>query len=169
MCGIAGAISKTHIAAGMIEAASAAIGHRGPDDQGVQRITFAGGEVVLGNRRLAILDLSPAGHMPMSDPDTGNWITYNGEIYNFRELKQELIQASDRFLSDSDTEVILKGYARYGVEWLARLRGMFALALFDARDEELVLARDRFGIKPLYYWQSGAAFKIGRASCRERV
>ena len=155
MCGIAGAFSRGKIAPGVVEAATAAIAHRGPDDEGIQRITFSQGEAVFGNRRLAILDLSPAGHMPMHDPAGGNWITYNGEIYNFRELKLELERAGDHFLSDSDTEVILKGYARHGAAWFPRLRGMFALALFDAREEALVLARDRFGIKPLYYAERG--------------
>ena len=155
MCGIAGAISTTRIPEGVVEAATSALAHRGPDDQGVERIPFAGGEVALGNRRLAILDLSPAGHMPMQDPATSNWITYNGEIYNFRELKQELAREGLHFTSDSDTEVILKGYARYGTEWFTRLRGMFALAILDAAKQELLLVRDRFGIKPLYYAQRG--------------
>lgn len=155
MCGIAGAISRTRIPDGAIQAATAALAHRGPDDQGVERITHARGEATLGNCRLAIQDLSPAGHMPMHDAATGNWITFNGEIYNFRELKQELGQQGARFTSDSDTEVVLAGYARHGVAWFTRLRGMFGLAIFDAAKQEVIVARDRFGIKPLYYAQRG--------------
>ncbi len=154
MCGIAGWVGST--LATPMEVLLQPMAHRGPDDQGVEHIIpSSGGEVVLGNRRLAILDLSPAGHMPMRDPATGNWITFNGEIYNFRELKQELAQQGARFTSDSDTEVVLAGYARYGVAWFTRLRGMFGLALFDAAKQDLVIARDRFGIKPIYYAQRG--------------
>jgi len=119
--------------------------HRGPDDQGV---TVAG-EVVLGNTRLAIIDRSAAGHQPMNDPETGNWITYNGETYNFKELRRELGGA---WTSNTDTEVVLRAFRQWGVEAFRRLRGMFALALWDNRKKRLLLARDPLGIKPLYYY-----------------
>jgi len=155
MCGIAGAISKRELAEGWCAAATSALHHRGPDDNGVERVRTATGEVALGNCRLAIQDLSPAGHMPMQDEESGSWITFNGEIYNFPELRAELERDGARFRSHSDTEVVLKGYARHGAPWFARLRGMFGLAIFDAKRQKLLLARDRFGIKPLYYTQKG--------------
>lgn len=122
--------------------------HRGPDDSGL----FQDRYVALGHRRLSIIDLSPAGHQPMPNKDGTIWVTYNGEIYNYRELAAELAEC--RFLSRSDTEVLLHGYAAWGIEGLlARLRGMFAFAIYDARTEpsRCLLARDRLGIKPLYY------------------
>jgi len=115
-------------------------------------------EVGLGNRRLAILDLSPLGHQPMHDAETGNWIVYNGEIYNFRDVRGELEQAGDVFVSHSDTEVVLKAYARWGGRCLTKFRGMFAFALWDARSHSLFIARDPMGIKPLYFVQSGSYF-----------
>jgi asparagine synthase (glutamine-hydrolysing) len=118
--------------------------HRGPDDQGVVQC----GKVVLGNTRLAIIDTSVAGHQPMHDPVTGNWITYNGETYNFKDLRHEL---SGPWSSNTDTEVVLHAYREFGVNAFRKLRGMFALALWDNQDQTLVLARDPLGIKPLYY------------------
>jgi asparagine synthase (glutamine-hydrolysing) len=108
-------------------------------------------QVALGNTRLAIIDLSAAGHQPMQDSEAGLTITYNGEIYNFRELRAEIGEAFGPWQSNTDTEVVLRAYRRWGVAAFAKLRGMFALAIWDARQQELVLARDRFGIKPLYY------------------
>jgi asparagine synthase (glutamine-hydrolysing) len=108
--------------------------------------------VILGHRRLAILDLSPGGHQPMSNEDETVWIVFNGEIYNFLELRQTLADAHHRFRSRSDTEVLLHGYEEWGIEkLLEKLRGMFAFALYDSKKPQLILARDRFGIKPLYY------------------
>jgi asparagine synthase (glutamine-hydrolysing) len=121
--------------------------HRGPDDQGVVR---CGAQVVLGNTRLAIIDTSAAGHQPMRDPVTGNWITYNGETYNFRELRREL--AGEAWNSDTDTEVVLRAYSKWGTGAFQKLRGMFALAIWDNVRQTLVLARDPLGIKPLYYY-----------------
>ena len=115
-------------------------------------------EIGLGNRRLAILDLSPLAHQPMHDAETGNWIVYNGEIYNFRDVREELEQAGTRFVSNSDTEVLLKAYGRWGEQCLEKFRGIFAFAIWDARRHSLFLARDPMGIKPLYYAQSGAYF-----------
>jgi asparagine synthase (glutamine-hydrolysing) len=108
----------------------------------------------LGHRRLAILDLSPYGHCPMSYCNGRYWITFNGEIYNFNELKTELISKGHQFISHTDTEVILAAYAEWGVTCLQRFHGMWAFAIYDIQQQEIFLARDRFGIKPLYYWMS---------------
>ncbi len=161
MCGIFGIISeKGHLAADCLKRATQSLAHRGPDDSGtvILQDPVAEVEVGLGNRRLAILDLSPLGHQPMHDPETGNWIVYNGEIYNFREIRDELERLGGRFVSHSDTEVILKAYARWGEKCLDKFRGMFAFALWDARQHRLLIARDPMGIKPLYYAQSGSQF-----------
>jgi asparagine synthase (glutamine-hydrolysing) len=136
----------------------AAMHHRGPDDCGLVTVETGGRFVVMGSTRLAILDRSPAGHMPMPDAESGNWIVYNGEVYNFGELRRQLEQDGERFASATDTEVVLKGYRRWGTEVARRLRGMFALAIWDASRQELFLARDRLGEKPLYYWTSGSEF-----------
>lgn len=162
MCGIVGIIAKdTQIPSGLLETATLSLAHRGPDDSGtiiLRESMPTPVEIGLGNRRLAILDLSPLGHQPMHDPETGNWIAYNGEIYNFREIRRELEQNGDCFTSHTDTEVILKAYARWGTACLERFRGMFAVALWDARLHQLFLARDQMGIKPLYYAQAGSYF-----------
>jgi asparagine synthase (glutamine-hydrolysing) len=130
---------------------TAAQAHRGPDASGLHAATHA----VLGHRRLSILDLSPAGHQPMSNEDGTIWVTYNGEIYNQRELRRELVRAGHDFGSTTDTEVLVHGYEQWGIEGLlARLRGMFAFGLYDPR-RGLLLARDRLGIKPLYYFDAG--------------
>ena len=126
---------------------------RGPDGEGQWR--SPDGRVALGHRRLAIIDLSPAGAQPMVDPATGNVVVFNGEIYNYRDLKRELQAAGQRFRTDSDTEVLLHLYARHGESMVERLRGMFAFALWDARAHKLLLARDPLGIKPLYYADDG--------------
>jgi asparagine synthase (glutamine-hydrolysing) len=128
---------------------TAALEHRGPDDGGIHAVAVGG--PVLGHRRLSILDLSPLGHQPMQSPCGRYWITYNGEIYNFRELRLELEQLKHRFNSDSDTEVILAAYAQWGLDAVSRFRGMFAFALWDGPAKRLHLCRDRFGVKPLYY------------------
>jgi asparagine synthase (glutamine-hydrolysing) len=114
--------------------------------------------IFLGNRRLAILDLSPAGRQPMQDRDTGNWIVYNGEIYNFREIRSELESYGVAFHSHCDTEVVLKAYAKWGAGCLDYFRGMFAFAIWDTRTRGLFLARDRFGEKPLYYFRRDGLF-----------
>ncbi len=125
--------------------------HRGPDDDGLQSFGDDTRGCALGSRRLAIIDLSVNGHMPMVDEESGNAIVYNGEVYNYRELRAELIAAGERFRSDSDTEVVLKAYRRWGRACLDRFRGMFAFALWDAGANEIFMARDRAGKKPLYY------------------
>ncbi len=132
--------------------------HRGPDDSGLWERHFGDGTYIgLGSRRLAILDLSPDGHMPMSNEDGSVWITFNGEIYNFADLRRELEGKGHRFRSHTDTEAIVHLYEEYGVECLNRLNGMFAFAICDLRSSspKLFLARDHFGIKPLYYHERG--------------
>ena len=159
MCGIFGiAAHKCQIPDGLLERGTQSLAHRGPDDSGTIVVRDATCEVGLGNRRLAILDLSALGHQPMQDADTGNWIAYNGEIYNFRDIRDELARSGTRFVSHSDTEVVLKAYARWGQECFTRFRGMFALALWDASQHQLVVARDPMGIKPLYYAETGPFF-----------
>src|SRR5882724_4334759 len=128
--------------------------HRGPDDSGLWERRFPdGGYIGLGSRRLAILDLSADGHMPMSNEDGSVWITYNGEIYNFGDLRRELEAKGHRFRSHTDTETVVHLYEEYGVDCLNRLNGMFAFAICDLRGSspKLFLARDHFGVKPFYY------------------
>jgi asparagine synthase (glutamine-hydrolysing) len=139
-----------------LESMLQAIAHRGPDDQGVCcfRCASTGHHVFLGHRRLAIID--PVGaHQPMCDAAAGLALTFNGEIYNFRELRAELAGLGYRFALDSDTEVLLRAYQHWGGEVVHHLRGMFAFAIWDARNERLFLARDRFGEKPLFLYENG--------------
>jgi asparagine synthase (glutamine-hydrolysing) len=155
MCGIAGQASvgiSGHANADAMRLGTAMCGtmvHRGPDDSGVW--SREDGSVVLGHRRLSIIDLSPLGRNPMVWDDGRLRITFNGEIYNFRELRTELEADGCRFRSQTDTEVILAAYDRWGVACLERLAGMFAFAIWDEPRQRLFLARDRFGKKPLYY------------------
>ncbi len=130
--------------------------HRGPDASGFHRAAGVG----LGHRRLSIIDPA-AGHQPMTDPDSHNVIIYNGEVYNYVELKAELAALGHRFTTDSDTEVILKAYDQWGEDCLRRLNGMWAFALWDERRQQLFLARDRLGIKPLHYYTDGSRFLFG--------
>jgi asparagine synthase (glutamine-hydrolysing) len=158
MCGIAGRLnfrSGAPVDEALVRAMCDLIAHRGPNGEGV----YIDGPVGFGHRRLAIIDLSPGGRQPMTD-DGRLWITFNGEIYNFLELRQELEGRGHRFRSQSDTEVILAAYRQWGIECLQRLRGMFALAIWDNADRQLFIARDRLGKKPLHYWldQDGLAF-----------
>ncbi|HUE22118.1 MAG TPA: asparagine synthase (glutamine-hydrolyzing) [Bryobacteraceae bacterium] len=152
MCGIAGIFrtggDTTPADRAAVERMAAAETHRGPDDAGM----FQDARIVLGHRRLSIIDLSPTGHQPMSNEDGAVWVTYNGEIYNYAELAAEL--PGHRFVSRCDTEVLLHGYEEWGIDGLLRrLRGMFAFAMYDNRGPQplCLLARDRLGIKPLYY------------------
>ena len=150
MCGIAGHINVNNPPPREpVEKLTQAIRHRGPDDQGVWK--SPDGACVLGHARLSIIDLSPLGRQPMLDPETGNGIVFNGEIYNFQALRKQCEAAGDRFRSHSDTEVILALYRRHGVDCLDHLRGMFAFALWDAGRRRLFMARDRVGKKPLNY------------------
>lgn len=152
MCGISGTIGLADRR--VIEAMTEAIAHRGPDDHGV--LIDEPGQIALGHRRLSIIDLSAAGHQPMTYRNDRYWIVLNGEIYNFIEIRSELEERGHTFRSTSDTEVLLAAYAEWGAACLERLRGMFAFAIYDRGSEavggsHIFLARDRFGIKPLYY------------------
>ncbi len=151
MCGITGLIRTERLFLDDVPAVwrmTASLTHRGPDAGGL----YSDEHVVLGHRRLSIIDLSQAGHQPMSNEDGNVWVTYNGEIYNYPELRRELVSQGHHFRSRSDTEVILHGYEQWGIErLLEKLRGMFAFGLYDSR-RGLILARDRLGIKPLYYF-----------------
>jgi asparagine synthase (glutamine-hydrolysing) len=159
MCGIAGIFDKTnaHASPGIVEAMVNCLKHRGPDDQGIRKCV-AGGEVIFGHTRLSILDLSQSGHQPMSGSETGVCLNYNGECYNYLDLRRELSVSDIEWRSDTDTEVVLRAYERWGHAAFKRLRGMFALALWDSNRQTLVLARDQFGIKPLYYYRTGKSF-----------
>jgi asparagine synthase (glutamine-hydrolysing) len=151
MCSISGLFSTAPTSHEAVARMNRAQKHRGPDDHGIASCTFPGGEVILGNTRLAIIDTSTAGHQPMNDPKTGNWITYNGETYNFKDLRREL-DHSEGWTSNTDTEVVLRAYRAWGVDAFRKLRGMFAVAIWDDQKQTLVLARDPLGIKPLYYY-----------------
>jgi asparagine synthase (glutamine-hydrolysing) len=157
MCGICGIVyqERDHkVDEQVLTAMRDVMLKRGPDDAG----TYVAPGIGLGSRRLAILDLTQQGHMPMSTPDGRYWITYNGEIYNFRELRAELEDRGCVFRSLTDTEVALYLYEHEGPAMLSRLNGMFAIAIWDAQDRTLFLARDRLGVKPLYYHQHDGAF-----------
>ncbi len=154
MCGITGLISLSgkNLAdndVALVSAMCEVQNHRGPDDRGVTAL----GRAVLGSNRLSIIDLSKAGHMPMPDPRTGRWITYNGEVYNFAELRKELEAAGHQFRSHTDTEVVLHAYEQWGVAAFDRLVGMFAFAIYDPAADVLLLVRDRYGKKPVYFAQ----------------
>ncbi|MCC6338261.1 MAG: asparagine synthase (glutamine-hydrolyzing) [Myxococcales bacterium] len=149
MCGVAGAFQTDGkpVSIQTIKRMTDVLHHRGPDGEGYWAESFVG----LGHRRLAIIDLSSAGHQPMQTEDGKFVISYNGEIYNFPNLRMELEAKGHRFRSRTDTEVLLKGYAEWGPAIFSRLNGMFAFALWDARELTLTLVRDRYGIKPLYW------------------
>ena len=124
--------------------------HRGPDDEGVFFISFAEGSVGLGHCRLAILDLSRAGRQPMCDPAKRFWITYNGEVYNYKEIREALVRDNFQFRTKTDTEVILAAYIRYGKDCLKKFNGMFSFAICDSEKKNLFCARDRLGVKPFF-------------------
>jgi asparagine synthase (glutamine-hydrolysing) len=162
MCGIAGIVSlePQTVIGPMLES----IEHRGRDDHGVwvsDPIDDSGRRVCFGHRRLAIIDPTPAGHEPMFSPDGRFVLTFNGEIYNYRELREQLRQLGHKFKTDSDAEVLLAVIAEWGCEGISRLNGMFAFAVWDNRERTLTLVRDHVGIKPLYYAVAGDAFIFG--------
>lgn len=151
MCGICGYIGRKKITREQLKAMNDTMYHRGPDDSGEEIYEMKGGWLVaFAQRRLSILDLSALGHQPMHSPDRRVSVVYNGEIYNFRELRDELADYS--FRSDCDTEVIIAAYLKWGIRCIERFNGMFAIALYDRDTEEIYLVRDRIGKKPLYYW-----------------
>lgn len=158
MCGITGVVHLDggHADRELLQRMTAAIAHRGPDGEG----HHLDGPVGLGHRRLAVIDLTDTGRQPMSTPDGRFTIVYNGEVYNYRELRTSLSRSYD-FVSSSDTEVVLAALANHGVDALPMFNGMFALALWDHDRRELLLARDRYGIKPLYYATVGDTLLFG--------
>ncbi len=165
MCGIFGLIGqrKFNLEEALLEGTHT-LAHRGPDDQGTELLPLASDQdqcIGLGSRRLAILDLSPAGHQPMHSRKSGNWLVFNGEIYNFCEIRAQLEKLGHRFTSTGDTEVLLAAYDRWGEACLERLTGMFAFAVWNTRRERLFLARDRLGEKPLYYYAGSDLFLFG--------
>lgn len=156
MCGILGVASAmSPVDSRQIALMLDTLRHRGPDDSGEWS---SGDGVELGHRRLAIIDLSPAGHQPMADGSGTLHVTFNGEIYNYRDLRRELAGRGHPFHTASDTEVLLAAYRQWGTRCVERLNGMFAFALYDAAKRELFLARDRAGEKPLFYHHSGGRF-----------
>jgi asparagine synthase (glutamine-hydrolysing) len=159
MCGITGLVHLDGLPVSpvLLQKMTDAIAHRGPDGEG----HWIEGNVCIGHRRLAIIDLSPAGHQPMISTDHRYVLSFNGEIYNFRELRTELEAAGYWFRSKTDSEVVLNALAHWGTDALLKFNGMFALALWDRKARTLLLARDRYGIKPLYYAQQGHSFAFG--------
>ena len=164
MCGICGKIAQglsEEDLAHQIHGMMTRIAHRGPDDQGQVVLEASDALIGLGHHRLTILDLSSAGRQPMADENRQAWIVYNGEVYNFREIRKELEAIGHRFRSSTDTEVVLRAYLAWGTECLSRLEGMFAFAIWDDANRRLVLARDRAGIKPLHYGLTPAGIVFG--------
>lgn len=156
VCGIVGILSQNSLLEAerrSLPAMLSSLRHRGPDDSG--QFLSLGGQIALGHSRLSILDLSPAGHQPMSTPDGRLTVVFNGELYNFQELRQPLLERGVVFRSSSDTEVLLRAYEAYGPACVEQLRGMFAFALWDERERSCLFARDAFGIKPLYLAEQG--------------
>jgi len=152
MCGICGKMvfdKQASVAPSLLDAMLATIAHRGPDDEG----KYFAPQIGLGHRRLSIIDLS-TGHQPLANEDDTVWIVFNGEIYNYQDLRHDLLTRGHVFKTHSDTEVIIHLYEEYGEACVEKLRGMFAFAIWDDRQKVLLLARDRVGIKPLYYWKT---------------
>ena len=159
MCGICGKLifdQNGQVSRPLLEQMTAAIRHRGADDEGF----YLSGQVGFGFRRLSIIDLA-TGHQPLSNEDGSVWVVFNGEIYNYRELRQELVARGHHFKTKTDTEVIVHLYEEDGADCVRKLRGMFGFALWDARERTLLLARDRIGIKPVYYYAGDRFFSFG--------
>lgn len=156
MCGILGSFSRMLVSTAEQQAQASlhAMYHRGPDDKGLEIIDISGGQLILGQSRLSIIDLSAGGHQPMQSRDERYSIVFNGEIYNYRELREELRAYGHSFYTESDTEVLLAAWSQWQTGCMPRLRGMFAFALFDRAEESLTLVRDAFGIKPLNYFRN---------------
>src|SRR2546422_8890808 len=159
MCGITGIVGDFGLSA--LESMTRTLAHRGPDGEGV--VCPEGEGFGLGHRRLSIIDLSSAGAQPMADPTGRYWITYNGEVYNFPELRRELESKGRVFRSATDTEVVLAAYEQWGPECLNQLNGMFAFAIWDRASRSLFAARDRLGGKPLYRAETQAALVFASA------
>ena len=157
MCGINGIVSKNSNKKELIHEMNNRIIHRGPDAEGV----FCDKRVALGQRRLSIIDLTDNGNQPIYNEDKSILVVFNGEIYNYQELKEELEEKGHLFSTDTDTEVLVHGYEEWGYELLNKLRGMFAFCIYDTNSDKLFIARDHFGIKPLYYYQNKKVFLFG--------
>jgi asparagine synthase (glutamine-hydrolysing) len=159
MCGINGYIStRNPVDIDLFIAARDSMKHRGPDGCGLY--VSENKLAALGHRRLSLLDLSDAGRQPMANEDKTIWLTYNGEIYNYAEIRQELIACGHRFTSNTDSEIIIHGYEEWGIDTLHRFMGMFAFALWDSKEKKLFMARDRFGVKPIYYYTGRDSFRF---------
>src|SRR5947209_8645326 len=160
MCGICGIMGRDALAnsesGALLDRMTDVLAHRGPSDRG----TWRGDGIALGHRRLSVIDLSRNGRQPMANEDGTVWIVFNGEVYNFAELKasHRLVEKGHRFQSATDTEVLVHLYEELGPDMVKELNGMFAYAIWDSRRQELHLARDPFGVKPLFYTQQGGAF-----------
>ena len=163
MCGIVGGwiLSPDPGIDGRIQKALALLRHRGPNDQGVERYLSHSGEIYFGHTRLSIIDLSAGGHQPMTSRDGRFTLIFNGEIYNYRELREELVADGYRFSTDSDTEVLLAAWSCWGKSVVSRLIGMFAFAVFDRYENSIVCVRDPFGIKPFFYSSRPDSFFFG--------
>lgn len=159
MCGIAGILTRPDsiVHEGVLRLMGEAIAHRGPDDHG----SHVDGAVGLASRRLAVIDITPAGHQPMATEDGRHTIVYNGELYNFEAIAAELAARGHSFRSHSDTEVVLRAYREWGPDCVRRFNGMFAFAVWDRVEGQLFLARDRYGIKPLYWTRAGDELLFG--------
>src|SRR5437660_6373399 len=177
MCGIVGVFhfNSQPVSAQVLEQMTLSLAHRGPDDFGCvlfdsqrrahawqgDRAPSVGASIGLGHRRLSIIDLSMSAHQPMPNADRSLWLSYNGEIYNYLELRAELAAKGYRFASQGDSEVILNAYSEWGTKCFERFNGMWALAIYDARDGSLLLSRDRWGVKPLYIYRDGKRLVFG--------
>jgi len=159
MCGIVGIfnLNKEKVSLNFLKEMTDIIKHRGPDGEG----HYVDGNLGLGHRRLAIIDLTEKAKQPMTNKDKTVVITYNGEIYNFRELRKELESLGYNFFSNSDTEVVVHSYEEWGIDCINKFNGMFAFALWDKGKKNLFLVRDRYGIKPLYIWQNKNVLLFG--------
>ncbi len=158
MCGIFGAITKTGLPDSLLRVISRDLSHRGPDGEGILRVNLDNRVLDFVHRRLSIIDLSSRARQPMLSEDNTVVIVYNGEIYNYQEIRQELLEKGYRFDSDSDTEVVLKSYLQWGIDCLQRFIGMFAFAILDKNKKKLFLFRDHVGKKPLYYYLGNGTF-----------
>jgi len=158
MCGIFGAITEQGLEEERLRKISQVLSHRGPDDSGVIKIELQNKTIDLVHRRLSIIDLSSRAHQPMCNENQSLWIVYNGEVYNFLELRQELIKKGYKFSSNSDTEVVLKSYQEWSIDCIKKFNGMFAFAIVDKIKNKLFLFRDHAGIKPLYYYENNGIF-----------
>ena len=160
MCGICGAVTTngSRLDEPALRRMTDVMTHRGPDESGLYLRQGAGMSVGLGHRRLSIIDLTEAGRQPLSNEDGTIWLVFNGEIYNYPELRKELESRGHRFRSNTDSEVIVHLYEEEGIQCARRLAGMFAFAVWDEKMAALILCRDRIGIKPLVWWHDGGTF-----------